>query len=144
MSGNCFGHNPDYQDKEICTGLEIQNSEDVVMTGMLIEDSASGQNTVDGAPAVKRTALVSIRHCDRVTINAVQLVNPSPVGIELHACSDTQFSNCTVLRKEHKERMTKSVVWTGEGTGNMLSACRIGATLQIDDVADVQVSNIRD
>lgn len=143
MSGNCFGHNPDYKDKEICTGLEVRNSEDVVMSGMLIEDAASGQNTVRNAIPVKRTALMSLQNCQRMTISAVQLINPSPVGMELHECSDTQISNCTILRKENQNSLTHSVVWKGEGTGNMLSNCRVGSPVKIDDTADVTKSNIR-
>lgn len=143
MNGNCFGHNPDYKDKEICTGLEVNNSEDVVMTGMLIEDARSGQNTVKDAIPVQRTALVSLNDCRRMTLSALHLVNPSPVGIELTNCSDTQISNCTILRTDEADKLKNSITWGGAGSGNMLSTCRVGSAVKIDEAADVAVSVMR-
>lgn len=137
MTGNCFGHNPDYKDKEICTGIEVRNSEDVVMTGMLIEDAASGQNTVEGAPEVQRTSLMLFENCQRMTLTALQLINPSPVGMELRECSDTQISNCTILRKENRQELKNAIVWTGEGSGNAMLNCRLGAEAAIHEKSNV-------
>ncbi len=125
LSGNCFGHNPDYKDKEICTGLEIRKSRDCVISGMQIEDGLAGENTVAGAPAVERNALVEISDSRRINITGVQLTNASPCGFHLTQCSDTIIANCSVLEERDQPKLKHSVRWTAQGSGNMLTNCRL-------------------
>lgn len=127
LSGNCFGHNPDYRDKEICTGVEIRDSEDCVISGCLIEDCAGGQNTVAGAPPAARTGLVQLSGSRRMTLTGVQLVNASPRGFDIRECEDTLLNGCSVLESRSDSKLTHSIHWSGKGRGNMVSACRLHA-----------------
>lgn len=137
LSANCLGHNPDYKDKEICTGVEIANSEDCVVSGMLIEDCITGQNTVNGAPEVDRKALFEIRSSKRITVTGVQLANASPCGISVSDCSDTLISASSVLESRDESKLLQAVRWSGKGTGNMLSNCRLQTAPDLDPASGV-------
>ena len=125
LSANCFGHNPDYKDKEICTGIEINNSEDCVVSGMLVEDCDAGQNTVSGSPPLKRQASFEISNSNRVIVSAVQLTNSSPQGFLVKDSSDTTIHACTVLESRQTSKLKHAVSWQGRGSGNMLANCRL-------------------
>ncbi|MFK7820471.1 MAG: right-handed parallel beta-helix repeat-containing protein [Planctomycetaceae bacterium] len=140
LSANCFGHNPDYKDKEICTGIQISNSEDCVVSGMLIEDAIAGQNTVSGSPNVDREASFEIHDSRRVTVTGIQITNPSPVGILVKNCSNTMITGSSVFETRDERKVTHSVKWTGVGTGNMLTGCRLQADPTIADSANVTAS----
>lgn len=142
LSANCFGHNPDYKDKEICTGIEIANSEDCVLSGMLIEDCAGGLNTVAGSPTTTRKALFEISNSRRVTITGVQLTNPSPIGFNVDDCSDTMINACTVLESRSEPKLIDTVKWSGAGSGNMLTNCRLARPPRISDAAGVNVAGL--
>jgi polygalacturonase len=137
LGANCFGHNPDYKDKEICTGIAITNSEDCVISGMLIEDCVGGQNTVAVSPRVNREASFELKDCRRVTINGVQLTNASPTGIAVSDCSDVIISSCTVLESREQTRLKHAIRWIGTGTGNMLHGCRLKTKPLIETSAGV-------
>lgn len=140
LSANCFGHNPDYKDKEICTGIEINNSQDCVITGMQIEDCAAGQNTVAGAPALEREALFEVTDSARVIVSAVQLTNASPQGMLIRNCSDTTVTGCSILETRKVSSLKRAMNWQGRGSGNMLVNCRLKQPPTIEEDSGVTSS----
>ena len=89
LGSNCIGHNPDYGTQELATGIRFVDSENCNITGLLIEDAAAGQHTVDGAVPIVREGLIELVRCRRVNISGTQVLNPTPRGIYLEDCSDT-------------------------------------------------------
>ena len=104
---------------------------------MLIEDCITGQNTVNGAPEVDRKALFEIRSSKRITVTGVQLTNASPCGINVSDCSDTLISASSVLESRDESKLLQAVRWSGKGTGNMLSNCRLQTAPDLDPASGV-------
>jgi hypothetical protein len=125
VGANCFGHNPDYQANELCTGIRFVNSVDCVLSGTLIQDCQSGKHTVPNVAEIQREALVEFVKCQRVNLTGVQIVDGAPHGILLDACSDTLLSGCTILDSRETKLMKSAIRWTGEGSGNLVSGCRL-------------------
>lgn len=125
-SGNCFGHNPDYQGNELCTGIRVVDSVDCVLSGSLIEDCRTGQHTVPKAIAIERQGLVELIRCRRLNLSGLEVLNGTPVGLYLEDCSDTLITGCTVLDVREPQKMEAAIRWRGAGSGNFVSACRVG------------------
>jgi hypothetical protein len=124
-SGNCFGHNPDYTQTELCTGIRLVDSTDCSLSGSVIEDCRAGQHTVPEAIAIERTGLIEIVRCQRVNLSGVEVLNGTPSGISLEDCSDTLITGCTVLDVRETKKMASAIRWAGKGSGNFISACRL-------------------
>ena len=127
LGSNCIGHNPDYGTKELATGIRFVDSENCNITGLLIEDAAAGEHTVDEAVPIVRDGLIELVRCRRVNISGTQVLNPTPRGIFLEDCSDTLITGCTVLDHRQPPQMQAAIFWIGEGEGNMIANSRIGA-----------------
>jgi polygalacturonase len=137
VSGNTFGHNPDYTQNELCTGIRIVDSVDCSLSGMVIEDCRAGQHTVPMAIAIERQGLIELVNCRRLNLSGVSAINGAPHGIYLENCSDTLISGCTVLDIRETRLSQSAIRWIGEGTGNFLTACRLGpGTERTLDLAD--------
>lgn len=134
---NCLGHNPDYRKQELATGVRIEDTENLNINGLLIEDAEAGKHTVEGAVPLVREALLELVRCRRVNVSGTQVLEGTPVGIKLLDCQETLLHGCTVLDHREPRLMETAVVWQGAGTGNGLVNCRIGrgsrATLEVDD-----------
>ncbi|MDB4793782.1 right-handed parallel beta-helix repeat-containing protein [Pirellulaceae bacterium] len=126
IGSNCMGHNPDYRKNELATGIRLENCEGCNVSGLLIEDAEAGKHTVPNTVPIKREALIEIMNCRRVSLSGVQVLDPTPVGIRLHQCQDTVLTGCTVIDDRIPQKMTMPILWTGEGTGNMITGCRMG------------------
>lgn len=129
VSGNCFGHNPDYQSNELCTGIRLVDSVDCTLNGIVIEDCCSGQHTVPQAIAIERQGLVEIVRCRRVNVSGVEVLNGTPAGMALEDCSDTLITGCTVLDVRETKGMQSAIRWTGGGSGNYIASCRLGGSV---------------
>lgn len=144
-SGNCFGHNPDYTQAELCTGIRLVDSSDVSVSGSVIEDCRVGQHTVADAIAIERKGLVEIVRCQRVNVSGVEVLNGTPTGISLEDCSDTLITGCTVLDVREAKQMEAAIRWTGDGNGNFIAACRLSGKpgQAIDAPPHVQIGENR-
>jgi hypothetical protein len=109
VSGNCFGHNPDYQMNELCTGIRLVDSVDCNLSGIVIEDCRTGQHTVPQAIAIERQGLIEIVRCQRVNVSGVEVLNGTPTGIFLDECSDTLLTGCTVLDVRQEKKMESAI-----------------------------------
>ncbi|MFQ5733125.1 MAG: right-handed parallel beta-helix repeat-containing protein [Planctomycetaceae bacterium] len=147
VGSNCFGHNPDYQKNELCTGVRFVDSSDCNLTGVLIEDCAAGKHTVPGTVPIKRDGLLEFVRCKRVVVSGCQVHDGTPNGIFLDECRDTSIVGTTVLDRREKKQMQAAIRWKGRGAGNQIATCRLGQGLQGTIVADpklTQTANIVD
>jgi hypothetical protein len=128
VNGNCFGHNPDYQEKELCTGIRIVDSVDCNLSSIVIEDCRTGQHTIPTELRIEREGLVEIVGCRRVNVSSVEVLNGTPNGIYLENCSDTLITGSTVLDVREKRLTQSAIRWIGDGSGNFITACRLGGT----------------
>jgi hypothetical protein len=123
---NAIGHNPDYQQNELCTGLRFVNCVGLNVSGLYIQDALASRHTVPGAPAVVRDGLVELIRCRRVNMGGVQILEGAPYGLVAEDCSDVLVHGCTILDERSPPLMRAAVRWTGEGTGNRIFGCRLG------------------
>lgn len=129
IGANVLDHNPDYDPLELCTGVRIVESTDVLVSGLLIQDSQAAQHTVKDAVQVSRTALIELVRCRRVTLSGVHAIDGAPAGLALEDCSDTVLSGCTILESRAEPKMLTPIHWTGHGSGNLVASCRLGRGL---------------
>lgn len=127
---NSFGHNADYQDKALATGIRLEDCRSCNLTGLLIQDAPEGIHTVAGTAPLEREALVEVVRCQRININGCQFLDGTPVGLLLDDCTDTLVSGCTILDQREAPQMKSGIVWKGSVAGNLLSTSRISGTKQ--------------
>ncbi|HLJ09908.1 MAG TPA: right-handed parallel beta-helix repeat-containing protein, partial [Planctomycetaceae bacterium] len=126
VGANVFDHNPDYDTKELCTGIRLVDSADCSLQGLLIQDCQAGKHTVIDAGPQSRQGLIEIIRCRRVNISGVQILEPAPYGIFLDECRDTLVTGSTILDSRSPMLMQAAVRWQGPGTGNLIADCRLG------------------
>ncbi len=126
---NSFGHNADYQDKALATGIRIEDSNGCNLSGLLIQDAPEGKHTVADTIPLQRDALVEIVRCKRINITGCQILDGTPIGILLDECTDSMVSSCTIMDQRDVRQMESGVVWLGSTQGNMLCNTRVGGTL---------------
>ena len=129
IGANTLGHNPDYGDKELSTGIRFVDCEDCTITGLIIQDALAGQNTVTGAVANKKDGLIELVRCRRMNLTGCQVLEGTPNGLVLEDCSDTVISGCSILDQRSPKLMEHAIVWRDTAkptTGNLIHGCRIG------------------
>ena len=127
IGANCFGHNPDYGDKELSTGIRLVDSEACTISGLIIQDALAGKHTVKDAVPVERDGLLELVRCKRVNVTGCQVLEGTPAGIQVEDCSDTLITATSVLDSREPKLMQAAIRWQGEGSGNLISGCRINA-----------------
>jgi hypothetical protein len=126
VGANVFDHNPDYDQKELCTGIRLVDSVDCSLHGLVIQDCQAGKHTVTDAGPQTREGLIELVRCRRINISGVQVLEPAPYGIFLNACSDTLITGCTILDGRTPPLMQAPIRWQGDGSGNLVAHCRLG------------------
>lgn len=147
LGANSIDHNTDLNlDRQLATGVRIQGSRDISLTGVQIKDAIAGKHTHPNAEPLERSALIEIIDCQRVTATGLHIIDGTPYGIDVSDSSDVNISACTVLEAREDKLSKAAVRWTGKGSGNMLSQCRIGpgseAGVEIQESAGVTVSGL--
>jgi hypothetical protein len=146
---NSFDHNPDYGEKELTTGIRIEASQDVQISGCSIQDAQAGANTVAGAIQSNKRALLEIENCKRINLSGSQFLEGTPHGIAVEASSDVAITGCMLLDGREAKQTKSQIDWIGQGTGNLIAACRIGkgteaAVTIADESAVSQSGNLFD
>ena len=147
VGANCFGHNPDYRKNELCTGLRFVDSTACNISGTMIQEFPADRKTVPGTPPIPRAGLLELIRCRNVNVSGVQILEGAPYGIYLEDCNDTLISGCQVLDGRKDKLMKAAIRWKGKGTGNMITACRIGSGTEGTILAEkhvCQVQNLSD
>lgn len=125
VGSNTFGHNPDYKDKELATGIRFEHSDNCVLNGVQIQDAQAGKHTVTNAVPIEREALVELIRCRRVNVTGCQILDGAPVGLLLDNCENTLVSGSSIIDQRKVSLMKIGVKSRGSGKGNMLVQTRI-------------------
>ncbi len=139
IGANAIGHNPDYKEKELSTGVRIVRSENISINGLVVQDSQTGENTVANSVPMQKQGLIELVGCKRLTLTGVQVLEATPNGIYVEDSHDTLISGCTILDNREKKLMTAAIRWKGAGTGNYVTASRIGDGTEGAIIADDNV-----
>lgn len=132
LGPNCIGHNPDYGNLELATGVRFEDCENCVLAGLLIEDAEAGEHTVAEAKPIVREGLMELVRCRRVNITGSQVLDGTPNGLYLENCSDTVITGCTVLDDRQPQKMRAAIRWLGPGSGNLITQSRVGSGTEAD------------
>jgi hypothetical protein len=127
---NSFGHNADYQDKALATGIRLEDCRNCNLNGLLIQDAPEGMHTVNDVVPIQRDALVEVVRCHGVNVTGCQILDGTPFGILLDDCSDSVVSSCSILDTRTPAKMQSGIVWKGNVRGNMLSSTAISGALK--------------
>lgn len=130
IGANCFGHNPDYKDKELCTGIRLENCQNCTLTGLQIQDALAGEHTVAGVKPIQRNGLIELSHCERILLTGVQVLEGSPYALFVEDCSETMINGCAFLETRPQKQTQASIHWTGAGRNNSIAHCRMNRGVQ--------------
>ncbi|MCX7423221.1 MAG: right-handed parallel beta-helix repeat-containing protein [Planctomycetia bacterium] len=133
IGANTLGHNADYGDKELSTGIRFVDCEDCTVTGLILQDALAGHNTVAGTVPTQKEGLLELARCRRINLTGCQILEGTPNGIVLDDCQDTLISACMILDNRPTKLMKAAIVWRDakepskrSSSGNLIHACRVG------------------
>ena len=126
MNGNCFEHNPDYKEKELCTGVRVVDSENVTFAGSILHDCQAGKHTVPTEAQFARDGLLELVRCKRVTISGSQILDGVPHCLYVENSDHVNLSGCTFMDTREPKLTQSPVKFAGKGTGNYINGCTIG------------------
>ena len=137
---NSIDHNTDWSEgRQLATGVRIEGSRDVSLTGLQIKDAPAGKHTLPGVKPTDRKGLVELVNCRRVTGSGLHLIDGAPAGIYVENSSDVLLTGCTVQEARDNPLAKSAIHWTGPGQGNALTASRLVGKLEIDPKAGVEL-----
>jgi hypothetical protein len=125
LGANCFEHNPDYTQNELCTGVTFRNCEDCNISGMTLQDCQAGKHTVPGTVPIERKGLLELFDCRRFNITGSQIFDGAPHGIYAENCSDTLINGCTIM-DNRKQKLMRSAILFKQPQRCLVSSCRLG------------------
>ena len=129
VGSNSFDHNPDYGEKELTVGIRIADSRDVQISGCSLQDAQAGENTVPGSLKSDKLALLEIENSQRINVSASQFFEGTPRGILVDSCDNVAITGCMLLDQRSERKTKTQIEWKGKGSGNLISACRVGASV---------------
>lgn len=149
ITGNCCGHNPDYGEKELCTGVSLVDCQNSILSTLQIQDARAGQHTVPNTTPIQREGLIELIRCDRLNVSGCQVIDAAPYGIYIEDARDLLMTGCTILDTRPEKKMKAAIRWKGAASNSQVSGCRLGAgsesTIQggdgakfIDNLMDVE------
>jgi hypothetical protein len=140
FSGNTIDHNPDYRERELCTGVRVIGSTECALNGNVVQDCLAGEHTVAGPP-LRRQGLLQIERSRRVLVAGCQLVDGTPYGIYVEESSQVSITGNQVLESRQAPAMRAAVRWIGPGHDNLLALNTLAhgseAEVVLDDTAGV-------
>ena len=102
------------------TGIRITECNDCVISGCHVLDEAEG-GQASGRP------LLAIDRSQRITVGASQLLATGTTALQIHESNDVIVTGCTISTAA-TDRDRRTIHWTGEGSGNLVSACRLAGS----------------
>jgi hypothetical protein len=139
---NSFDHNPDYGERELCTGVRLADSTDCTLTGVILHDCQAGQHTVANVKPIERQGLLEIVRCQRINVSGCQVLDGQPYGIYLEDTNRVSLTCCQIFETRDEAKSRAAIRWTGQGRGNFLAANTLGRGAEehvsIDDTAGVK------
>lgn len=144
LGNNVFGHNPDYGDKELATGIRFVDCVGCNLNGLVVQQAIAGKSTValpeDTAleSNLERQGLIELMRCDRMMLNALQVFDGVPVGIRLDECNRTTISNSQILETRTPGLTTHAVYWVGPGIDNLICNCTMDRPVELPSQVSVR------
>jgi hypothetical protein len=140
---NSFDHNPDYGEKELCTGIQLSGSNDCTLSGSIIHDCQTGEHTIKDAVPLVREGLLEILDCQRINLSGCQVLDGTPFGIFVKDSSLVSITGCSVLETRKEKKTRAAIRFQGTGSGNFVTANTLGkgkdGALLAEDSAGVKV-----
>lgn len=133
IGSNCFGHNPDYKEKELCTGIRLEDCEDCTLTGLQVQDALAGEHTVAGAVPIERQGILELVRSKRLNVTGVQVLEGFPYAVRIEDCTDLVMTGCSILDTREEPKSQAAIHWTGDGRGSLIANCRINRPVQIPE-----------
>ena len=121
FSANSIGHNADYGDKELATGIRIVRSQRCNLNGFSIQDAQAAANTVAGAIPLDRRALIEIVGSEAVSVCTAQLTDGAPHAIMVEDSNMVSVTGCTILETRADPKTISAIRWTGTGSRNLIA-----------------------
>lgn len=121
FGANSIGHNADYGDKELATGIRIDRSQRCNLSGFSIQDARASANTVNGAIALERSALLEIISCSTITIGNAHLTDGAPYAVLVEGSSGVSITGCTIQETREEPKTTAAIKWKGKGGRNLVA-----------------------
>ena len=140
LGSNCIGHNPDYGDHELATGVRLVDCRDCTISGLLIQDAIVGRNTVPSARPNEKEALVELVGCHRITLSGCQLLEGTPAGLLVEDCEDVLVNGCTILDSRTPPLMETAIRWRHATSPDGPRGCGVHACRVADLVVPPTVS----
>lgn len=126
LSGNSLDHNPDYEPGQLCTGVRLERSQEVLLSGCLIKDCQAGRHTVPEVQTLDRQGLVEIIGCERVNATGCQILDGAPYGLYLRDARHVRVQACQLLDTRETPLMQSAVRAEGTGAHNVVAGCALG------------------
>ena len=128
IGANVFGHNPDYRNNELATGIRLENCRHCNLNGFTIQDATAGRHTVPGIPPQKRTGLIELADCKHIHVSNCQILDGTPHGVDVTDSSLVRITENTIAetRPKTKRKSTAPIRWRGKGSGNVVSGNSLG------------------
>ncbi|HEX7448379.1 MAG TPA: right-handed parallel beta-helix repeat-containing protein [Pirellulales bacterium] len=140
---NSFDHNPDYGERELCTGVRLADSHDCTLTGSIIHDCQTGRHTVADAEPLHREGLLEIVRCRRVNISGCQVLDGHPYGIYVEDSQQISITGTSVCETRDERKSRAAIRWRGKGGGNFVTANHLSRgtdeVVVIDDQSGVKL-----
>ena len=126
MAANSFDHNPDYGQRELCTGVRLVDSHDCTFTGGILHDCQTGQHSMVGAAPLNREGLLEIVRCQRINLSGCQILDGQPYGVYVEDSDLVNLSGSSVLEIRAEKKTLAAIRLRGQGRGNLIAANLLG------------------
>ncbi|MGH7136321.1 MAG: right-handed parallel beta-helix repeat-containing protein, partial [Pirellulales bacterium] len=126
MAANSFDHNPDYGERELCTGVRLVDSHDCAFSGGILHDCQTGQHTVAGAAPLSREGLLEIVRCQRINLSGCHILDGQPYGVYVEDSDLVNLSGSSILETRAEKKTLAAIRLRGQGRGNLIAANLLG------------------
>jgi len=126
IGANTIEQIPAFNALKLGTGVRFVNSQNIIVSGLQIQD---GQTVEKAAPPVLpegREALVELVNCQRFNITGCQILDGAPVGLLLQDCQDTSIQQCQIFDQRATPQMAAGIELRGELKNVLVGNCQIG------------------
>lgn len=123
---NTIGQIPAFNRSKVGTGVRFVNSQNIILSGLQVQD---GQPQEKAAPPVipeKREALVELANCRRFNISGCQILDGTPIGLLLQDCQDISVQQCQFFDRRPASGMAVGIDLRGNQKNVIIGNCQIG------------------
>lgn len=121
FGANSIGHNADYGDSELATGIRIERSQRCNLNGFSIQDARAAAHTVAGAIPLERRALIEIIGSSAVSVGSAQLTDGAPHAVLVEDSSMVSIVGCTITETRERTKTVSAIRFAGKGSRNLVA-----------------------